>query len=189
MEIVLASSSPRRKRLLGKIVPVFRVSAADIVERVKEGEAFPAAAMRLAYLKAREVARKYPRTIVVGADTIAYRGRAIYRKTGKRAEAERILRELSGKTHYVVTGVMVLFPNGRRVRYSVRASVRIKLMEPGLLESYLKTGEWRGRAGCYDVSGKGARLVESICGEKETVVGLPVEKLKLILPGRGQRLK
>ena len=181
MRIILASSSPRRKRLLGKIVPKFLASSANISERILQGESFPSAAIRLAEKKAKAIAKKEKGAIVIGADTIAYRGREIFRKTNDGKLARKILASLSGKTHFVVTGVAVFFPNGRRVKYSVKAAVKMKKLSERQLASYLKCGEWKGRAGCYDVSGKGKALVESVRGEKETVVGLPLKRLRAAL--------
>jgi len=184
MEIVLASGSPRRKRLLGKIVPRFSVVPPSVDERLKKGEPFPKACLRLAEEKARAVAEKRPGCTVIGADTIAYRGKKIFRKTEDKQIARKILLELSGKIHTVVTGVAVIFPTGNATAYAARASVRMKKLDGKLLENYLKSGEWRGRAGCYDISGKGRLLVEKVNGERETVVGLPLARLRLILKGK-----
>jgi len=181
MEIVLASASGRRKKLLGKIVKRFSVKPADVSERIGKRESFPAAAVRLAVKKAQTVAKKEKGAIVIGADTVAYLGKKNFRKTGEERAARGVLSFLSGKTHYVVTGVAVIFPSGKTVKYAVKASVRIKNMTEGQLSSYVKSGEWKGRAGCYDVSGKGAKLVECIKGEKETVVGLPLKRLAKLL--------
>ena len=181
MKIVLASASPRREKLLARIVRNFTVAPAHINEDMRRGETFSHACVRLAEAKARAVARKQPGAVVIGADTIAYMGKKIYRKTDSAREARAILQELSGKTHYVITGVAVVRPGGKCVKYSVRAAVKMKKLEGKLLENYMKSGEWKGRAGSYDVSGKGAKLVARVKGEKETVVGLPLRKLKLIL--------
>lgn len=183
MRIVLASSSPRRKRLLSRVVRDFSVREADVSERIRPGERLDSAAVRLAAKKAWAVAAREKGAMVVGADTIAYRGKEIFRKTGNESAARRALSSLSGKTHFVVTGVAVIFPDGKAAKYSVKASVRMKNLDGSLLEWYLKTGEWRGRAGCYDVSGRGRRLVESVRGEKETVVGFPLRRLRRILKG------
>lgn len=181
MEIVLASNSPRRRRLLKRIAGKFEVVPADCSEKLVAGESFAKAAVRLAEKKARVVARRHPKAIVVGADTIAYIGRKVCRKTDDVEAARGILRSLSGKTHTVVTGVCVAYPDGKLVKYSVKATVRMKRLEGKLLECYLRTGEWKGRTGCYDVSGKGRRLVAAVKGEKETVVGLPLRKLRRII--------
>ena len=181
MHLILASGSPRRKRLLRKIVRAFAVQPANINERLARGESFSRACMRIAEAKARSVARKRPSAVVIGADTIAYRGKKIYRKTDSERTAHAILLELSGKTHYVITGVAIVRPGGKCVKYAVRAEVLMKKLTPKLLEWYMDSGEWKGRAGSYDVSGKGKRLVARVTGEKETVVGLPMKKLKLLL--------
>ncbi len=179
--IVLASASPRRKRLMERLVRRFSVAPARINERMKRGEGFAAACVRLAEAKAQSVAKKRPRAIVIGADTIAYLGKMNCRKTDNARSARAILLALAGRTHYVITGVAVVFPDGKCVKYLVRAAVRMKKITPRMLEWYMKTGEWKGRAGSYDVSGKGKKLVASVKGERETVVGLPLRKLKLIL--------
>jgi len=181
MDVVLASASPRRKRLLARVLRRFSVVPAHIDERMGRGEGFPYACRRLARAKARAVAKKRPRATVIGVDTVAYFGKMNCRKTGNAARARATLRALSGRAHTVATGVCVVFPDGREVSYVERARVRMKKLTPKLLEWYMKTGEWKGRAGSYDVSGKGKRLVEKITGEKETVVGLPLLRLKLIL--------
>ena len=179
MDVVLASASPRRERLLKKITRKFSVKTAKIDEKIGAGETFQKAAERLAVLKASAVADG--KSVVIGADTIAYFGKRNFRKTKDGTTARRVLSYLRGKTHYVITGVAVIYPSGRCVKYSVKARVKMKEFTDDKLESYLKYGEWRGRAGCYDVSGKGRRLVASVRGEKETVVGLPLKRLKLIL--------
>jgi len=181
MDVLLASASPRRKRLLARVVRKFSVVPAHIGERMRHGEGFSRACIRLARAKARAVAKKRPGAIVIGVDTVAYFGKMNCRKTGNAARARAVLRALSGKTHTVATGVCVLFPGGREVSYVERARVKMRQLTPELLEWYMESGEWKGRAGSYDVSGKGKRLVEKITGEKETVVGLPLLRLKLIL--------
>ena len=181
MDIMLASASPRRERLLARLVRNFTAMPAHVSEKILRGESFTHACVRLAEAKARAVARRRPGAAVIGADTIAYRGKKIHRKTESARTARAILTELSGKAHYVVTGVCVIFPSGKRAKYSVRAKVLMKKLTPALLEWYMESCEWKGRAGSYDVSGKGARLVAKINGEKETVVGLPLKRLRLVL--------
>lgn len=183
MGIVLASGSERRRKLLGRIAPKFEVKAADVSERLFASESFSSAAMRLAKAKARKVAEKRKDATVIGADTIAYMGKRVYRKTENETAARKILLELSGRAHAVATGVAVLFPDGRCVGYSVKASVKMKELDAKTIDGYLKTGEWKGRAGCYDYSGRGRRLVAGVRGEKETVVGLPLRKLRKLLVG------
>jgi len=160
---------------------------AKIVERILPGEPFASAAVRLAEMKARKVAGTESGAIVIGADTIAYLGRRIFRKTENEREARKILSFLSGKTHHVVTGVCVLFPDAACVKYSVGAAVRMKRLEAKTINGYLKTGEWGGRAGSYDVSGKGSKLVECVRGERETVAGLPLRRLRPLLSASSRR--
>ncbi|MCX8175295.1 MAG: Maf family protein [Candidatus Micrarchaeota archaeon] len=182
MGLVLASASPRRKSLLRRLVRSFRVKPAEIGERVLPKESFAEACVRLAEKKALAVADG--KSIVVGADTIAYLGKRNFRKTDNERAARRVLSFLRGKTHCVLTGVCVLFPDGRRVKYGERAKVRMRNFSDGELLAYLRSGEWKGRAGCYDISGKGAALVASVRGERETVIGLPLRRLRAVLRGR-----
>jgi septum formation protein len=187
MAIILASASPRRKRLLGKIAKTFRVVIAKTDERMKKGESFTRACVRLAREKARAVAAKNPSAVVIGADTVAYLGKRNFRKTEDAGKARGILRTLSGKTHTVATGVAVILPGSREIAYCEKARVGMMRLSPLVIEKYLKSGEWRGRAGSYDVSGKGRALVAQVDGEIETVVGLPLKKLKMLLGSLGKR--
>jgi septum formation protein len=184
MEVILASASPRRKKLLSRLVKRFSVVPARICERLKNGEGVAAACRRLARKKAMAAAAKKPGALVISADTAAFLGRRNFRKTDDAKKARAVLRALSGKAHTVATGVCVVFPDGKEVAYVERATVRMRRLPPNLLDWYMKTGEWKGRAGSYDVSGKGKRLVEEIKGERETVVGLPLKRLRRILKGK-----
>ncbi|MCX6769828.1 MAG: Maf family protein [Candidatus Micrarchaeota archaeon] len=188
MKYVLASASPRRERLLKRVLQEFSVKAAKVDEMLRAGEGLASAAKRLACKKAEAVASKNPRAIVIGADTVAYLGKRNFRKTNSEKKAREILKFLSGKTHIVATGVCVIFPKGtgkRRVCYCEKARVRMKKLAPNQLKNYLKSGEWRGRAGSYDISGKGRALVQGVKGERETVIGLPLKRLrKLLAPAK-----
>ena len=179
MKIVLASSSPRRKRLLRKLVRKFSVKASEVNERIGRNEGFARAAVRLAEAKARAAWKGGE--LAIGADTIAYRGRKMFRKTESLEAARRILRQLEGSTHEVVTGVALVFPDGRCAKFAAKARVKMREWKEGELEGYLRGGEWKGRAGCYDVSGRGTVLVEKVAGEKETVIGLPLVRLRRAL--------
>lgn len=181
METILASASPRRKRLLAKLVRKFSVVPAEINERLLPREPYSRACVRLAEKKAAAVAAKRQSATVIGVDTIAYRGKKIFRKTGSEGKARAILRFLSGKTHTVATGVCIVFPSGKRVKYCEKAAVKMKKLADARLGKYLKSGEWKGRAGSYDISGKGSALIARVKGEKETVAGLPLRKLRKIL--------
>lgn len=190
MDVVLASASPRRKRLLSRLVGKIRCLPARISERILPGESYAKACARLAKAKADFAAKRAKGALVIGADTIAYRGKRAYRKTASAKAARQILAELSGKTHIVSTGVAVVFPGGKSVKFAARAVVGVKKLSPSLLEWYLKSGEWKGRTGCYDVSGKGARLIASVKGERETVAGLPLLRLgRLLASYRGKKPK
>lgn len=181
MQIVLASSSERRKRLLTSLGVRFLVEKTSAKEAIYSGESFPSAAMRLAEKKASVAAKKRKNSLIIAADTIAYFGKTAFRKAKSRKEAQKTLAFLSGKKHFVVTGVCVIFPGGKKVKYCEKAQVKMKKLGKKEIEAYLDSNEWKERAGCYDISGKGKGLVEKIIGEKETVIGLPLLRLKKIL--------
>lgn len=181
MEIILASASPRREMLLREFAKDLVVVPAHIDEAIHQDERFADACVRLARKKALQVAKENRGAVVIGADTIAYKGRENYRKTDDKRKARAILQGLSGRTHNVITGVAVVFPSGKCVAYSVKADVKMKEISELELENYLETDDWKGRAGSYDISGEGKSLVAGVKGEVETVVGLPIKKLRRLL--------
>lgn len=181
MNVILASESARRKYLLRKICRRFRVIPAKTKETVGKNENPAEAAERLARLKAFKVASKHKDSLVVAADTIAYFGKKIFGKTQTIKKAKTTLSFLSGKVHRVSTGVAIVFPSGKAISYTVTAKVKMKKLGEELIKRYIQSGEWKDRAGCYDISGLGKCLIEKVWGEREAVVGLPLKRLKIIL--------
>jgi septum formation protein len=131
---------------------------------------------------------------VVACDTLVALGGVLYGKPADVSAARETLRALSGATHEVVSGLVVLVggegrggPRGARSEEGARTAVArtmvtFRALEEGLLDWYLSTGEWRGRAGGYAIQGAGAALVRSVEGEYENVVGLPLATLLDIYP-------
>jgi septum formation protein len=178
--ILLASRSPQRRALLGALGVEFRV----MVSSVDEG-ADPVANARA---KALDVAARAGATgawdAVIGADTeVLLDGRALG-KAADRAEAEAILRALSGRVHVVQSAVCICTATHRR-EVSDTTRVTFRPLSGGLLRWYLDGGEWRERAGAYAIQGAGAALVERIEGSYATVVGLPVAALGAALEDLG----
>lgn len=180
--LVLASASPQRRAILEQLGIGFDVVSAD-VEELTEGEP-GAVVVENALRKARAVDGE----LVLGADTeVALDGR-VYGKAADAGEAERFLRELSGRTHEVLTGVAVI-EGGEELTATAVTAVTFRSLDRDTIEWYLDSGEWRGRAGAYAIQGKGAALVERIEGDYLNVVGLPVATLlglKPFLPLRNQ---
>jgi len=176
MEIVLASSSPRRKAILRKLGFRFTCAKSDVVEKTRRGSA-ESNAKRLALGKARAVAERHAGAIVIGADTMIGRNGKFCLKTGSKRKAKEMLRELSGKWHNAWTGVAIL-KGKRKIVFCERAQVRMRKLGRKEICDYVAGGEALGKAGCYNIAGKGRKLIEKVVGEPECVAGLPVKKLR-----------
>lgn len=118
---------------------------------------------------------------VLGVDTLVALDGAIYGKPADETHARETLRRLSGATHEVHSGLVLLLDGERRTAQAC-TSVTFRALREGLLDWYLATGEWRGRAGGYAIQGAGAALVRSVQGDYENVVGLPLASLLDVYP-------
>jgi septum formation protein len=188
MQLVLASSSPRRRELLAQIgiVPA-AVDPAEIDETPRPGELPPQLAARLAAEKAQRVAARHPGAFVLGADTVVGCGRRILPKAESMAQARTCLTLLSGRRHRVHGGIAVVTPVGRCVARRVTTSVAMKRIAPEELDAYLASEEWHGKAGGYAIQGRAARFVREIIGSYSNVVGLPLFETIALLEGLGFR--
>ena len=139
-------------------------------------------AERMASLKADKVAESYPKAIVIGADTIVTHGRDIIGKPADENHARHILANQFGGGNDVITGLAVLCLD-RQVRVITHevTTLVMRAMTKSELEDYLKSGLWRGKAGAYGFKEDGDPFVQSICGSKANIVGLPLAKLEEIL--------
>jgi septum formation protein len=173
--LVLASASPQRRAILEQLGVDFTVQPAD-VEELTEGDP-RAVVVENALRKARAVDGE----LVLGSDTEVYLDDKIYGKAGDVAHAERYLRELSGRTHEVWSGIALRDSNGERTGHAV-TNVTFRALSDREVAWYLETGEWRGRAGAYAIQGRGSALVERIEGDFWNVVGLPVPELLRLQP-------
>ncbi|HEY2260506.1 MAG TPA: Maf family protein [Solirubrobacteraceae bacterium] len=178
--LILASRSPQRRAILQQIGVDFEVRAAD----VQELESGPAdeVALENAYRKAAAVAAGAPDEVVLGVDTVVAIGAAIYGKPPDRKQARETLRALGGRRHAVISGICVIAPDRTRTA-AARTYVDFRELDEAAIESYLESGEWRGRAGGYAIQGRGAVLVRAIEGDYLNVVGLPVSTLIDLVPG------
>ena len=179
LPLVLASGSPQRRAILQRLGVDFEVRAADVAE-LDSGE--PAqVALHNARVKAHAVARRGEQELVIGCDTIVCLDGSIHGKPADAAAARATLRALSGATHEVLSGLVLLMPDEERSALA-RTAVTFRALDDGLLDWYLATGEWRGRSGAYAIQKAGAALVRSIEGECENVVGLPLASLLDLYP-------
>jgi len=185
--LVLASGSPRRRELLGRLGIAFEVRVPDIDETPLPGEPATTYVERLAQEKAaaaRGEGWDGRDEVLVAADTTVDVDGEIVGKPADAREAARTLRRLSGRTHLVHTGVAVC--RGDRLRSSVTTStVRFHALEPDLIADYVATGEPLDKAGGYGLQGPGGRLVASIEGSASNVVGLPMAQTEALLRSVG----
>jgi septum formation protein len=175
--LVLASASPQRRAILTQLGVAFEVRPAG-VEELTHGDP-EHVALENARLKADHIARDTaPGVRVLGVDTVVALDGEVFGKPEDAAHATATLTRLSGRTHRVVSG-LVLRPHGERV---VTTHVTFRALTPGQVERYVAGGEWRDRAGGYAIQERGAWLVERIEGDYANVVGLPVAALLDLAP-------
>lgn len=124
---------------------------------------------------------------MLGADTVVALGRRPLGKAEDEAEARAWLTLLSGRAHRVLTGVAVAAPDGRIAARLGEARVHFKRLSPAELDGYLKSGEWRGKAGAYGVQGIAGGFVTAIQGSYSAIVGLPLYETRALLEGLGWR--
>ncbi len=174
--LVLASGSPQRRAILEQLGVRFTVRVPGVEERA-DGDPHERVADN-ARMKARAVEGER----VLGADTVVAADDAAFGKPADAAEAERLLRRLSGRDHDVMTGIS--FREGPEETGDVAVTrVRFRRLGEADIRWYLDSGEWRERAGGYAIQGRGAALVERIEGDYWNVVGLPVPALLRLVPG------
>jgi septum formation protein len=184
--IVLASASPRRRHLLEMLGIPHVVRPSDVDETRLHGEIPEAMAVRLAAAKASAVHVRRPDDLVLAADTVVTIDDQVLGKPNDPVDAERMLAQLSGRAHRVVTGVALALPGGEvRERYDV-THVWFRELSPELIRAYVATGEPLDKAGSYGVQGVGAVLVERVDGDFFSVMGLPLRLVVELLEEAGR---
>jgi septum formation protein len=188
--LILASASPRRRELLTQAGFSFTVKAADIDESVLPGEDPEAYVTRLAREKAQAVFRLEGRVtsdegrgddvVVLGADTTVVLDGEILGKPVDKADAARMLRALSGRTHRVITGVAVVTGRGVEVAAEV-TEVRFCELSDTEIAAYVETGEPMDKAGAYGIQGRAGKWIPRIEGCYFNVVGLPLARVATML--------
>lgn len=176
IELILASSSPRRRELLAEAGAKFRVVEPPGEEPTDLGEESPQRhAEAVAFFKARSVAVMHPSAVVLGADTVVAVNGRILGKPIDAADARGMLETLSGTRHQVITGVALLGPLERRVIRSDTTYVTMKPMSEQDIQGYIDSLEWQGKAGAYAIQETADRYIEKVEGSFSNVVGLPME--------------
>ena len=176
MDLILASSSPRRKELLELLGIPFQVRVSDVEETYQDGLQPEEIVMELARIKSIAVAETNKKSIVIGADTIVVSDGKVLGKPADKEEAISTLRQLSGKVHQVYTGVALIKTGNTHLFYE-KTDVEFWPLEEKQIEQYVLTGEPFDKAGSYGIQGYGSLLVKRIEGDYFTVVGLPVSRL------------
>jgi septum formation protein len=181
--ILLASTSPQRRAILDQLGILFEVVAPSYVEHDPPDAEAIELVREHARGKARSVAAQAGRWPVLGVDTAVSLGGKVYGKPASAEEAERMLEELAGETHIVVSGLCLVTPAWELVEHE-STRVTFRELTPRELAHHMTHGEWEGRAGGYAIQGRGAALVEKIEGDYLNVVGLPAALLVRILAER-----
>ena len=184
MRLTLASASPRRKQLLEMLGIVVDVRPSNIVEVRATGESPVAYVERLA----REKAASVPGDLVLGADTTVLLGETLLEKPADAADALRMLRQLQGATHEVITSV-ALVAHGTLYQATDITTVGFRPADDATLRAYIATGEPMDKAGAYGIQGYGAALVERIEGDFFGVMGLPLRLVLRLLEEAGERYR
>jgi septum formation protein len=191
-KLILASGSPRRLDLLNQAgIEPARLMPMDIDETPKRAEHPRSLARRLSTEKAEAAfaaVRNDPvwrHSYILSADTVVAVGRRILEKTEYTEEASAALHLLSGRGHWVHTGICLVTPGGQFRQKVVQTKVRFKRLSAREIEHYIESGQWRGKAGAYAIQGIAGAFVQKLIGSYTNVVGLPLYEVTGLLAGEG----
>jgi len=173
---ILASNSPRRKKLLEDAGVPFKVVVPDVDETVLEKMKPEKMVMMLAKKKAQAVFDQYPDDIIIAADTIVVKDGEVLGKPKDEADAYRMLKLLDNDMHEVYTGVCIL-NSQKEVVFFTMSEVWMKNYNDLQIYEYIKTGEPMDKAGSYAIQGLGEQFVDHYSGDFFTIVGLPLKSL------------
>lgn len=176
--IILASSSPRRRELLGQAGVSFEVIVSGCDETPVPGETAQQMVERLALVKAKSVADMHHDALVIGADTTVFiDGKALGKPESER-EANEMLATIAGRTHEVWGGIaLVCHERGLSQVWSHATQVTMAPMDAAMISRYVASGEPMDKAGSYAIQGLGLQFVESVSGSYSNVVGLNISAL------------
>ncbi|MCC5849277.1 MAG: septum formation inhibitor Maf [Verrucomicrobia bacterium] len=180
MQLILASSSPRRRQLLADAGFQFSVCSPEVDESLLPNEKPVDAVVRLAREKAAAVAALHPDAVVLAADTAVVLDGAFLGKPADVVEAAGMLRALSGREHDVITGFALASREGVRSD-CCRTRVAFRDLDDAEIEAYIATGEPMDKAGAYGIQSGAAHMVNTIHGSYTNVVGLPMAEVFMFL--------
>lgn len=189
MNLILASSSPRRREILALLGLPFEVVAPGFDEHTSSGRPIADEVRLFAAGKAASVARDYPGSLAIGSDTMISIDNRKIGKPADLADAKQILRALSGKRHLIYTGVAILDgTGGPGLEVIEEVSVKMHPYTEREIESYVACNESLDKAGAYSIQGHGAALIEAIEGDYLAAVGMPLKPIAKYLASRGVEL-
>ena len=175
--VILASSSPRRASLLKALGIPFRRVAPDVNETRRPGESVRRYVQRLAIEKALAVAKRRPHSWVIAGDTTVVLDESLLGKPRNEREARKMLRQLSGRSHRVLSGITLVRGDRDWIQSAISSTrVTFRPLSDDVIRWYVRTGEPLDKAGAYGVQEKGGMLIASIDGSYSNVVGFPLEK-------------
>lgn len=194
MNIILASSSPARKRLMDALGVPYHCHASEIFEDMQKYADPVKLVKHLAAEKAKSVAPKYPEALIIGVDTFILIGQEKIIKAQTVKEAENILKKMSGNTIDVISGLAVL-KTGKNAEIIEKhtshavTSLKIKPLTKIEINYFARREEALKISGVFGIEGEGGRLIEKINGDFNNVVGIPIFQLKEVLKKYGIRAK
>lgn len=179
-KVILASASPRRQELLKLIFESFKILPSNVEENVPDSISAEETPEYLAKIKALDISKKFPDSLVIGADTVVLADGKILGKPKTKVDAEKMLRMLSGKEHKVITGCAVV-KDGVCSTFTEETVVEFFRLSDEEIDNYISSDEPYDKAGGYGIQGTGCLLVKGIKGDYFNVVGLPIAKLNRFL--------
>ncbi len=185
MQLILASSSPRRRDLLNQIgVTPDRIASPDIDETPHKGEVARVYALRMAVEKAHAVSRSTGEIVIAGDTTVAV-GRRILPQAADAEMQRGFLKLLSGRRHHVFSAVCVIGADGTARSRLSDSIVRFKRLSDAEMDAYIATGEGLGKAGGYAIQGRAEALIDWMAGSHSGVIGLPLYETRALLRSAG----
>lgn len=184
-QLILASSSPRRRDLLARLAVVpDRVASPDINETPRKGEVPRVYALRMAEEKAQAVSRGDGEIVIAGDTTVAV-GRRILQQAADAEMQRGFLQLLSGRRHHVLSAVAVIDTEGRMRSRISDSIVRFKRLGADEIDAYIDSGEGLGKAGGYAIQGRAEALIDWMAGSHSGVIGLPLYETRTLLRASG----
>jgi septum formation protein len=176
-KLILASGSPRRRQLLSAAGLSFELEESGVEERRQPQERAREYALRLAQTKALAVARRYPDSIVLGADTVVACEAEILEKPVDAADAQRMLTILAGRGHVVITAFAIAHGDRLIETEAVESRVFFRPLSGREIHDYIASGEPFDKAGGYGIQGMGGSFISRVDGPRDNVMGLPVARV------------